>query len=85
MTEHFHFHRILCTFGLVAQLVKNPPAMQEDPVSIPGSGRALGEGNGNPLQYACLENPKNRGAWPSMGLPRVGHDCATFIHRVLCS
>ena len=63
MTEHFHFHRILCTFGLVAQLVKNPPAMQEDPVSIPGSGRALGEGNGNPLQYSCLENPKNRGAW----------------------
>ena len=30
---------------------------------IPGSGRSLGEGNGNPLQYSCLENPKNRGAW----------------------
>ena len=31
--------------------------------SIPGSGRSLGEGNGNPLQYSCLENPMNREAW----------------------
>ena len=31
--------------------------------SIPGSGSSLGEGNGNPLQYSCLENPKNGGAW----------------------
>ena len=31
--------------------------------SIPGSGRSLGEGNGKPLQYACLENPMDRGAW----------------------
>ena len=30
---------------------------------IPGSGRSLGEGNGNPLQYSCLENPVDRGAW----------------------
>ena len=35
----------------------------EDPGSIPGSGRAPGEGNGNPLQYSCLENPMDRGAW----------------------
>ena len=34
-----------------------------DPGSIPGSGRSLGEGNGNPLQYSCLENPMDRGAW----------------------
>ena len=34
-----------------------------DPGSIPGSGRSLGEGNGNPLQYSCLENPLDRGAW----------------------
>ena len=34
-----------------------------DPGSIPGSGRALGEENGNPLQYSCLENPMDRGAW----------------------
>ena len=31
--------------------------------SIPGSGRSPGEGNGNSLQYACLENPMDRGAW----------------------
>jgi len=30
---------------------------------IPGSGRSLGEGNGSPLQYTCLENPMDRGAW----------------------
>ena len=34
-----------------------------DPSSIPGSGRSPGEGNGNPLQYYCLENPMDRGAW----------------------
>ena len=34
-----------------------------DPDLIPGSGRSPGEGNGNPLQYPCLENPMDRGAW----------------------
>ena len=34
-----------------------------DPGSVPGLGRTLGEGNGNPLQYSCLENPMDRGAW----------------------
>jgi len=34
-----------------------------DPASIPGSGRSSGEGNGNPLQYSCLENPMDGGAW----------------------
>jgi len=34
-----------------------------DPGSIPGSGRSPGEGNGNLLQYYCLENPMDRGAW----------------------
>ena len=31
---------------------------------IPGWGKSPGEGNGNPLQYSCLENPMDRGAWP---------------------
>ena len=35
----------------------------EDPGLIPGSGRSSGEGNGNPLQYSCLENPMDEGAW----------------------
>ena len=34
-----------------------------DPDSIRGLGRSSGEGNGNPLQYSCLENPMDRGAW----------------------
>ena len=34
-----------------------------DPGSISGSGRSLGEGNGNTLQYSCVENPVDRGAW----------------------
>ena len=37
----------------------------EDPGSIPGSGRSPGEGNGNPFQYSCLENPMGGGAWYS--------------------
>ena len=41
-----------------------------DSGSIPGSGRFLGEGNGNPLQYSCLENSMDRGAWPA-AVPRV--------------
>ena len=36
-----------------------------DPGSIPGLGRSPGEGNGNPLQYSCLENPMDGGAWLS--------------------
>ena len=45
---------------------------------IPGSGRAPGAGNGNPLQYPCLENPMDRGAWWATvyGVARVGHDRA---------
>ena len=47
----------------MAQVVKNLPAMQETQDSIPGSRRSPGEGNGNPLEYSCLENPKDRGTW----------------------
>ena len=38
-----------------------------DTASIPGSGISPGERSGNPLQYSCLENPMDRGAWQSMG------------------
>ena len=44
-------------------VVKNPPINAGDAGSIPGSGRSPGEGNGNPLQYSCLENPMDRGTW----------------------
>ena len=49
--------------SLVAQSVKNPTAMQETRVWIPGSGRSPGEGNGNLLQDSCLENPMDGEAW----------------------
>ena len=50
-----------------------------DLVSVSGSGRSPGEGNGNPLQYSCLENPMDRGAqWATVhGVSRVRHDSAT--------
>ena len=41
-------------------VVKNPPANAGDRGSIPGSGRSPGRGNGNPLQYSCLENPRGQ-------------------------
>ena len=44
-------------------MVKNLPANVGDSGSIPGLGRASGEGNGNSLQYSCLGNPMDRGAW----------------------
>ena len=44
-------------------VVKNLPAKAGDADLIPGSGRSPGEGNGNPLQFYCLENPMDRGAW----------------------
>ena len=43
-------------------MIKNLPANAGDEGSITGSGRTPGEGNGNPLQYSCLENPMDRGA-----------------------
>ena len=43
--------------------VENPPAYAGDAGLIPGSGRSPGGGHGHPLQYSCLENPMDRGAW----------------------
>ena len=57
-------------------MVKNLPAHAgeaRDPGSIPGSGRFPGEGNGNPLQYSCLENSTDSGAWQAT------------VHRVIKS
>ena len=57
-------------------MVKNLPVNAEDMVLIPGSGRSRGGGNGNPLQYSCLENPMDRGAGglQSMELKRVRYN-----------
>ena len=60
-------------------VVKNPPANagdMRDAGVIPGLGKNPGEGSGKPLQYPCLDNSTDRGAWWAMfiGLRRVGHD-----------
>ena len=51
--------------GLLAEIADGKASVYDvgDSGSIPGLGRFLGEGNGNPLQYYCLENPVDRGAW----------------------
>ena len=59
--------------------VKNPPGNAGDMGSNTGSGRSPREGNGNPLQYSCLENPMDKGAWWATvhGITTVGHNLAT--------
>ena len=58
-----------CVFRFLGEgllVVNNPPANAGDGTDvglIPGSGRSPGEGHGNSLQYSCLENPTERGAW----------------------
>ena len=51
----------------IVLVVRNPPTntgnTRDTGFSLPGSGRSPGEGNGNPLQYPCLGNPVDRGAW----------------------
>ena len=61
--------------SLMAQTVKASAYNVGDPGSIPGSGRSPGEGDGNPLQYSCLENPMDRGAWLviNRGVAGVGY------------
>ena len=64
--------------SLVAQLIKNLPAMQETLGSVTGLGRSPGGGHSNPFQYSCLENPHGQkslvGYMQSMGSQRDGHD-----------
>ena len=63
-----------------------------DPGSIPGLGRSPGNGNGNPLQYSCLENSKDRGAWRAARSQRVRHNLVGHSqtrlnnhHKLKCS
>ena len=61
-------------------MVKNPLANAGRLGLIPGSGSSPGEGNGNPLQYSCLENPMDRGTWQATvheAGKRVGRNLAT--------
>ena len=73
-------------------MVKNPPARAGDTreaVSIPGSGRRPGEGNGSALQYSCLENPVDSGAlWATVhGVTKSGtqlSDSCCYIQKLEC-
>ena len=66
-------------------VVKNLPASARDAKdmrSIPGSGRSPGGGNGNPLQYSCLGNPMDRGAWLAIvhGVAKSQTHLSTHVH-----
>ena len=63
-SKECQLHCLQTTLGFLGgSVVKNPPALLRDKGSVPEWGRSSGEGNGNPLQYPCLRNPMDRGAW----------------------
>ena len=73
------FHLVICDFpggsdGKVSAYNAG------DPGSIPGSGRSPGEGNGNPLQYSCLENPMGGGAWWAAVHEVAESDMTEWLH-----
>ena len=67
------------SFGKESSVMQESTCSAEHPSLIPGSRRSPGEGNDNPLQYSCLENPMDRGTWWAAvhGIARVRHDLAT--------
>ena len=67
-------------------MVKNPPANAEDPEDaglILRLGRSPGGGHGNTLQYSCLENPNDRGAWQAIFQGFAESDMTEHVHMVL--
>ena len=80
--EGFVLTKGVCISGFPGgSAVKNLPANAGDTGSIPGLGRSPGEGNDYPLQYSCLGNPMDRGAWQAVahGVTRVRHNLATKL------
>ena len=67
-------------------LVKNPPVNAGDMGLIPESGRCPSEGNGNPLQYSCLGNPMDRGAWQVTvhGIAKSWTRLSTYVTQDAC-
>ena len=61
-------------------MMKNPPVNAGDPGLIPGLGRSLEEGNDNSLQYSCLENPMDRGAWQAVAHRVAESDTTERLH-----
>ena len=75
----FNLRVFLYWYFLHSPVSKESACNEGDPGLIPGSGRSPGEGKGNTLQYSCLENPMDRGAWQATvyAVVRVRHDWAT--------
>ena len=95
MTEQPTLHTTGLSASQVALVVKNPPVNAgdiRDASLIPGSGRSPREGNGNPLQYSCLENPMDSGAWWATvhEVAKVKHKLTTkppqqkYNHQIWC-
>ena len=80
----WHEHGTLFPYSSVGQ---ESACSAGDPGSIPGLGRSPGEGNSNPLQYSCLENPMDGGAWQTTvhGVAKVGHILVTNPPPPPCS
>ena len=83
LSDPFYLHQSFPCDSVVKNLPANAGAAG-DVDSLPWLGRSPGKGNGNPLQYSCLENPMDRGAWWAIvhkshteGSQKVGHDQAT--------
>ena len=90
MYKHYYssnIHNNIHILGLpfTAQSVKNLPCNAGDLDLIPGSERLPGEGNGNLLQYSCLENPLDRGAWWATihGVAESWTQLSTIAHSTL--
>ena len=66
-----------------ASVIKNSPTNAGDAGSIPGRGRSPGGGHDNPLQYSCLENPRDRGAWSATDHGVVKSRTRLSIHMLL--
>ena len=75
----FLFSQLLAQGFPCSSVGKESACNAGDPGSVPGLGRSSGEGNGSPLQYSCLENFMDRGAWRATvhGIARVRHNLVT--------
>ena len=84
--KSFFWKKIVTTLSFHHSLVNKESACNAGDLGlISGSGRSSGERNGNPLQYSCLDNPMDRGAWQATAyrVTRGGHDLATKQPRVI--
>ena len=80
----FKNSRLKCMEFPGGSLIKNLPANAGDLGSIPGLGRSPGGGNGNPLQYSCLENSIDRGTWRAIVCGVAKLDMTEHVRTLKC-